>query len=124
MSNKGVESKDPGVVDLDRVAAIMREQGVAAAVSHSGGNTATIFFGPADRFAAGLGWFESDDYSDARASLDELTYGPTDGDIGDLSEFSGRITDGNEETIAALLVDVTLRFSARNDQNVGEAEAS
>lgn len=78
---------EPGLIDLDRVAELLRERGVAAQVEQTGGGTATLYADPTGdplagdarhAVAVGPGFFAGPGFTFARAYREELVIGPDD----------------------------------------------
>jgi hypothetical protein len=76
-----------GVVDLDRIAAMLTGRGIPAFVEMTGGGIATVYGGAQFRdadgqarytFLIGPGWFDGPGFTLARADTADLVWGPDD----------------------------------------------
>lgn len=73
-----VSNDDGHEVNLETIAAKLREAGLADAyVEQTGGGTATLLVLDG-RFGIGPGWFEEPGYREGRAHTSDLAYGPID----------------------------------------------
>ena len=100
---------EPDILDLDRIAELLRERGVAAQVEQTGGGTATLYADPAGgpahpyarhAVAVGPGFFAGPGFTCARAFREGLAIGPDDdGEVTPLETPAG----ASEADVAAIV---------------------
>lgn len=114
------------IVNMDKIAELVRAKGVPCYVEMTGGGVATIYAGESFQghgwsnteldtmypVLAGPGGFNSPEYGFSVGYLHDFYIGPD----GDVDEFDTMTTDDDEQTIADAIVAMVPKYSITNNR--------